>query len=77
MVNSTMRSTSRHKGINPKEYGKAVSPRCSDSLALILFGFVFVVYGKQGEKIGTFAVQRDVLPYTLFGILPIFLRGEH
>ena len=65
-----MRSTSRHKGVNPREYGKAVSPLRSDSLALILFRFIFVVYGKQSEKIGTFEVQRDILPYTLLGILP-------
>lgn len=70
MVNSTMRFTSRHKDINPKEYGKAMSPLRSDSLALILFRFIIVVCGKQSEKVGTFEVQRDVLLYTLLGILP-------
>ena len=66
-----MRFTSQHKAINQKEYGKAVSPLRFDSLALILSCSIFVVYGKQSEKKSTFAVQRGILPYTLFGILPI------
>ena len=45
-----MRFTSQHKAINQKEYGKAVSPLCYDSLALILSWSIFVVYGKQSEK---------------------------
>ena len=65
-----MRFTSQHKAINQKEYGKAVSPLRYDSLALILCRSIFVVYGKQSEKISTFAVQRGILPYTLFGTLP-------
>ena len=68
-----MRFTSQHKAINQKEYGKAVSPLRYDSLALILCRSIFVVYGKQSEKISTFAVQRGILPYTLFGILPAFV----
>ena len=68
-----MRFTSQHKAINQKEYGKAVSPLRFDSLALILSCSIFVVYGKQSEKKSTFAVQRGILPYTLFGILPTTL----
>ncbi len=64
--------TSQHKAINQKEYGKAVSPLRYDSLALILSWSIFVVYGKQSEKNKYIsAVQRGILPYTLFGILPI------
>ena len=65
-----MRFTSQHKAINQKEYGKAVSPLRYDSPALILSWSIFVVYGKQSEKKSIFAVQRGILPYTLFGILP-------
>ena len=28
--------------------------------------------GSKAKKISTFAVQRGILPYTLFGILPAF-----
>ena len=66
-----MRFTSQHKAINQKEYGKAVSPLRYDSLALILSWSIFVVYGKQSEKKSIFAIQRGILPYTLFGILPL------
>ena len=61
-----MRFTSQHKAINQKEYGKAVSPLRYDSLALILSWSIFVVYGKQSEKKSIFAIQRGILPYTLF-----------
>ena len=40
-----MRFTSQHKGINQKEYGKAVSPLRYDSLALILYWYILSVYG--------------------------------
>lgn len=49
-----MRFTSQHKGTIPKEYGKAVSPLCYNSLALILYWYIPVAYGKQSEKISRF-----------------------
>lgn len=42
--------TSQHKGINSKEYGKAVSTLRFESLALILFEYTLTAYGKQSEK---------------------------
>ena len=35
--------------------------------------------GSKAKKISTFAVQRGILPYTLFGILPLicFLENIH
>lgn len=54
-----MRFTSQHKGINQKEYGKAVSPLRYDSLALILYWYILSVYGKQSEKISRSADKEE------------------
>ena len=54
-----MRFTSQHKGINQKEYGKAVFPLRYYSLALILYWYILSVYGKQSEKISRFAYKEE------------------